>query len=139
DETTEPIEATLQGRPESKSRTFGVQAHYEPNRDKISFSGARTTITAEDLVHLPDQDREFIADLEESMNRNYQRCKKLGKDVGNGGGALDGEVQDQITRVARLMCGDLTSIIKFLDKMHKYDLADHYGRYRFICEQLGPI
>jgi len=136
DETTEPLEAALEGRPERAVRSFGVQAHYEPTRNRISFQGTQVTITAKDLEHLPDQDREFIADLEESLERNYGRWRAVRKGLGDAGGALDGEVEAQLTRIAKLMCRDLNSILDFLRKMYKYELEDHYGRYRFICERL---
>ena len=100
DETTEPIEAALERRPERPNRTFRVQANYEPAQDRISFSGARETITAADLERLPDDDREFIADLEDSLSRNYQRWKALRKVLGDAGGALDSEVEKQLTRIA---------------------------------------
>jgi len=137
DHTTEPLEAVLAGRPERMDREFSVQANYEPGKDKISFSGSSATITAADLEHLPDEDREFIADLEDSLNRNYQRWKAVRTGLGDAGGALDGEVEKQLTRIAKLMCRDLNSILDFLKKMHKYELEDHYGRYRFICNKLA--
>jgi len=139
DETTEPLEAALDRRPERTDRGFGVQANYEPTRDRISFIGANTTITAADLDRLPDDDREFIADLEDSLNRNYQRWRAVRKGLGDAGGTLDSEVEDQLTRIAKLMCRDLNSILDFLRKMHKADLEDHYGRYRFICERLAAV
>ncbi len=137
DETTEPLEAALDRRPERTDRGFGVQAKYEPTQDRISFSGTGTTITAADLDHLPDDDREFIADLEDSLNRNYQRWRVVRKGLGDAGGALDNEVENQLTRIAKLMCRDLNSILDFLRKMHKAELEDHYGRYRYICERLA--
>lgn len=136
DATTEPLEAAMDGRPEREGREFGVLASYEPAQDRISFRGARTTITAADLKLLPDEDREFIADLEDSLKRNYARWKKVREELGNAGGALDDEVEKQLTRIAKLMCRDLNSILDFLWKMHKRELEDHYGRYRFICERL---
>jgi len=40
DETTESIEAVLENRPEEGSRSFLVQAEYEPTKDRISFTGS---------------------------------------------------------------------------------------------------
>jgi len=137
DETTESIAAAVEKRPERVDRTFGVQANYEPSQDQISFSGQQETITAEDLERLPDQDREFIADLEDSLKRNYQRWKAVRKELGDAGGALDSEVEKQLNRIAKLICRDLNSILDFLQKMHKAQLEDHYGRYRYICEKLS--
>lgn len=137
DDTTEPLEAALERRPERAAREFHVQASYEPEESRISFTGARETITAEDLEHLPDEDREFIADLEDSLRRNYKRWKAVRAGLGDAGGALDEEVENQLTRIAKLMCRDLNSILDFLRKMHKAELEDHYGRYRFICERLA--
>jgi hypothetical protein len=136
DETTEPIEAALERRQERTDRKFGVQAKYDPAQDRISFSGARETITAADLERLPDDDREFIADLEDSLSRNYKRWKALRKELGDAGGDLDSEVEKQLSRIAKLMCRDLNSILDFLRQMHKAELEDHYARYRFICERL---
>jgi len=136
DETTEPLEAALEGRRERRNREFGVQAHYEPAQDRISFSGAHETITAADLERLPEDDREFIADLEDSLNRNYKRWSAVRKGLGEAGGALDAEVENQLTRIAKLMCRDLSSILGFLREMHKAELEDHYARYRYICERL---
>lgn len=137
DETTEPLEAALEGRPERTHREFYVQAKYEPAQNQISFSGARATITVMDLQRLPSDDREFIADLEDSLKRNYERWRSVRTGLGDAGGALDGEVEQQLTRVAKLMCRDLNSILDFLRKMHKAELEDHYSRYRFICEELN--
>jgi len=136
DETTEPIEAAVERRPERVQRQFRVQAQYDPAQDKISFTGTATTITFADLAKLPDDDREFIADLEDSLKRNYQRWSSVRKGLGDAGGALDTEVEHQMTRITKLICVDLNSILDFLKKMYKYDLEDHYGRYRFICSQL---
>lgn len=136
DETTEPIQAVLEGRPEKTHREFGIQANYEPAQDRISFRGAPDTITAADLEHLPEDDREFIADLEDSLQRNYERWRAIRKELGAAGGALDGEVETQLTRITRLICGDLNNILDFLLKMHKASLEDHYNRYRYICESL---
>ena len=36
DETTEPLEAVLDGRPERSNRSFGVEARYEQKPDSIS-------------------------------------------------------------------------------------------------------
>jgi hypothetical protein len=136
DETTEPLEAVLDRRPERKDRAFGVRAQFESKQTQIAFTGATTVITAEDLSRLPEQDREFIADLEDSLERNYKRWSAIRKGLGDAGGALDDEVERQLTRVAKLMCHDLTSILNFLRQMHKFELEDHYGRYRYICERL---
>jgi|ERR1700722_3303334 len=136
DETTEPLEAALEGRRERKNLEFRVQAHYEPAQDRISFSGAYETITAADLERLPEKDREFIADLEDSLDRNYKRWSAVRKGLGDAGGALDAEVENQLARIAKLMCRDLNSILGFLREMHKAELEDHYARYRYICSKL---
>lgn len=136
DETTEPMEAALDHRRENSNRTFGVQAHYNPEQEQIAFTGTVTTITADDISRLPSQDREFIADLEDSLERNYKRWSVVRRGLGDASGALDDEVERQLARIAKLMCQDLTSILNFLRQMHKYELEDHYARYRFICERL---
>jgi hypothetical protein len=137
DETVEPLEAALEQRPERADRTFRVQAQYEPDRDRISFSGAGEVITADDLTRLPEADREFIADLEDSLERNYKRWSSVRKRLGEAGGALDGEVKDELARIGKLLCADLNAILDFLKTMHKYALEDHYGRYRYICQKLN--
>jgi hypothetical protein len=136
DETTEPLEAAIEGRPERADREFRIQAIYEPAQDRISFRGAYQIIAAEDLTRLPEADREFIADLEDSLVRNYRRWSAVRKGLGDAGGALDGEVENQLTRIAKLMCRDLNAILGFLRDMHKAELEDHYARYRYICEKL---
>jgi hypothetical protein len=136
DETTEPLEAALEGRPEKPGRSFGVQAVYEPDHDRISFKGAYATITAADLKRLPNEDREFIAELEDSLVRNYERWRTVRKGLGDAGGALDGEVESQLTRIAKLICRDLNIILDFLRQMHKGELEDHYARYRYICQRI---
>jgi hypothetical protein len=136
DETTEPLEAALEGRPERTARQFGVQASYDPAQDRIAFSGASEVITVADLSRLPEADREFIADLEDSLVRNYKRWASVRKGLGDAGGALDSEVESQLTRIAKLMCRDLNAILDFLREMHKAELEDHYARYRYICERL---
>lgn len=137
DETTEPLEAALDGRREQKDRTFGVEARYEEQQNQISFKGSLTVIKPEDLDRLPEPDREFIADLEDSLDRNYKRWSVVRSGLGDAGGALDDEVERQLARVAKLMCKDLTSILDFLRSMHKYELEDHYSRYRYICARLN--
>jgi hypothetical protein len=136
DETTEPLAAALEQRPERTDHEFQVRAEYEPGQNRISFSGSYVIITAGDLANLPEADREFIADLEDSLNRNYKRWSALRKGLGNAGGALDSEVENQLARIAKLMCRDLNAILDFLRKMHKFELEDHYARYRYICEKL---
>lgn len=137
DETTEPLEAALDRRPEQPDRQFGVQAAYDPAQDQIAFSGTHTVITVADLTRLPEADREFIADLEDSLARNYKRWSAVREGLGDAGGALDGEVEAQLTRIAKLMCRDLNAILDFLRRMHKAELEDHYSRYRYICERLN--
>jgi hypothetical protein len=34
------------------------------------------------------------------------------------------------------MCADLSAILEFLRKIYKYDLEDHYDRYRYLFSQL---
>lgn len=136
DETTEPIEAALENRFEDENRSFRVQAEYEPSQDRISFSGTSEKISVNDLAYLPQEDREFIADLEDSLDRNYKRWRLVRRTLGDAGGALDGEVQAQLARITKLMCSDLNAILDFLRDMHKFELEDHYARYRFICAKL---
>src|SRR6185436_16407477 len=95
------------------------------------------TITVADFANLPPEDREFIADLDDSMGRNYERWKAERDKLGNDGGVHDGDVEKELTRIGRLICRDLNSILKFIHDMHKAELEDHYARYRFICQQLG--
>ena len=59
----------MERRPEQPHRRFSIQAEYRPAQDAITFRGSQAVITAEDLKHLPDEDREFIADLEDSLER----------------------------------------------------------------------
>lgn len=139
DEMTEPLEAALDRRPERTDRIFGIQAHYESRQTRIAFSGAAAVITAEDLSYLPEQDREFIADLEDSLEKNYKRWSDLRRGLGDAGGALDDEIGRQLSRVAKLMCDDLTNILDFLRQMHKVELEDHYARYRYICTRLHTV
>lgn len=136
DETTEPLEASLDHRPERKKPQFRVQANYESVKDRISFTGAQDSITVSDLSKLPDTDREFIADLEDSMDKNYKRWTAVRKGLGVAGGALDSEIEAQLNRIAKLMCTDLNAILGFLKEMYKAELEDHYNRYRYICARL---
>ena len=136
DETTEPLEAALDKRREQKDRTFGVEARYEEQQNQIAFKGSLSIIGPADLDRLPEPDREFIADLEDSLGRNYKRWSAVRSALGDAGGALDDEVERQLARVAKLMCKDLTSILDFLRLMHKAELEDHYSRYRYICARL---
>ena len=137
DETMEPLEAALEGRPEVQGREFRVRANYEPGRDRITFTGAAQTIRAEDLQDLPGDDREFIADLEDNLSRNYKRWSAIRKGLGNAGGALDDEIEAELARITKGMCRDLDAILEFLRMMHKMELEDHYARYRFICYKLA--
>ncbi len=114
-----------------------VKRKFEPAQDRISFRGAYQSIAVDDLTRLPEADREFIADLEDSLVRNYKRWSAVRKGLGDAGGTLDGEVENQLTRIAKLMCRDLNAILGFLREMHKAELEDHYARYRYICERLN--
>ena len=136
DETTEPIEALLEQRPMRSRSAFTVQAEFAPQEDRISFTGSRATITYEDVQKLPDQDREYIADYEESLEKNYKRWQTVRKGLGDAGGAFDDEIKGQMSRIVKLICDDLNNILDFLQKMHKYELDDHYGRYRHLCSRL---
>lgn len=133
------MEAALEGRPERPERVFHVKARYEPTKNEISFTGTRETVTAADLELLPAEDREFIADLEDSLKMNYERWRAVRRGLGDAGGALDSEVERQLSRITKLMCRDLNSILDFLREMHKVELEDHYGRYRFACAKLQTL
>jgi hypothetical protein len=139
DETTEPLEAALDRRPVRPDRSFRVQAHYDGQANRIAFTGAQTIITTDDLALLPEADRQFIADLEDSLRRNYRRWVGLRQRADGDGpdSDSDDQVQAQLERIARLMCRDLKLILDFLRSMHKVELEDHYSRYRFLCDRLG--
>lgn len=138
DETYEPLEAMTEGRAEVPNRTFGVVAEYQSGPQEITFSSTSLTrITQDDLSGLPPEDHEFIQDLEESLRKNYTRWREVRKGVGDAGGALDEEIDRQLHRIASNMCTDLNLILGFLIQIHRADLEDHYGRYRFLCSQLA--
>ena len=142
DETYEPLEAMTEGRAEVPNRTFGVVAEYQSGPQEIAFSGTGTgtgltRITEDDLSGLPPEDHEFIQDLEESLRKNYTRWREVRKSAGDAGGALDEEIDRQLHRIASNMCTDLNLILGFLIQIHRADLEDHYGRYRFLCSQLA--
>ena len=136
DSTSEPIRAIVENRPEKGSVQYGVQAIYEAQADKVSFTGSTALITVEDLKNLPEEDKEFIAEYEDSLKRNYNRWKIVRQELGTAGGSLDHEINQQLTRISKLICEDLNHILEFLRKMHKYELDDHYGKYRYFCEQI---
>lgn len=137
DETYEPLEALAEGREEVAGRRFGVVAHYSPERQQeITFTGYQS-IRYEDLAKLAPDDHEFVQDLEDSLKKNYSRWRIVRAEIGTAGGALDKEAEDQLRRLARLMCKDLADILEFLRRIYHYDLEDHYGRYRYLCSQLG--
>ncbi len=136
DETYEPLEAMTEGREEVAGRSFGVVADYLPDQQEITFSGGYQPIRYDDLSKLSPEDHEFVQDLEESLRTNYERWRVIRKGVGQAGGALDAEYEAQMKRIASLMCSDLSAILEFLRKIYKYDLEDHYGRYRYLCSQL---
>ena len=111
---------------------------YDPVVEIVRWQGSgdlQAAARANCYVVVPP-DREFIADLEDSLDRNYKRWSAVRSGLGDAGGALDNEVERQLTRVAKLMCQDLTSILDFLREMHKAELEDHYSRYRYICARL---
>ncbi len=137
DETYEPLEALAEGREEVSGRTFGVVAHYSPEHQKeITFTGYQS-IRYQDLAKLAPEDHEFVQDLEDSLKKNYSRWRIVRSEIGTAGGALDNEVEAQLRRLAKLMCKDLSDILEFLRRIYHYDLEDHYGRYRYLCSQLG--
>lgn len=133
DESFEPISAYAERRPVDGSYVPSVRAQYDARADEVSFAGAAATISADDLKNLPADDREFIADLEDSLRTNYERWSKVKKQLGDAGGALDGEVRTQLDRIVGLICDDLNGILDFVRRMHKAELEDHYHRYRYLC------
>lgn len=137
DDTTEPMQAYLENRPERKDHEFGIKANYEAQKDIIRFRGSTQIITAKDFVNLPEEDQEFIADHEDSLTINYKRWKAIKKQLGVAGGALDNEVQSQLNRIIKLICDDLNHILNFLRDIHKFELEDHYSRYRYLCRQIN--
>ena len=128
---------SLRGAAEVAGRSFGVVAEYQPDQQEITFTGGFQAIRYEDLSTLAPEDHEFIQDLKESLSINYKRWHDVRKGVGVAGGALDAEIHEQLKRIASLICSDLSDIVEFLRKIYKYDLEDHYGRYRYLCSQLG--
>jgi hypothetical protein len=136
DKTVEPIQAALDKRPERTGHQFSVQAVYQPEHNAIAFSGSTSVITAADIATLPDQDRAFIADLEDSLERNYERWRDIRSRLGQGSASDDAKVNRDLARFTKLMCNDLNGILGFLRTMKKADLDDHYERFRYICSQL---
>jgi len=111
DDTAEPLEAALDKRSEKVGRRYGVQAEFVPAEKQIKFQGANSTITVQDIEKLPEEDREFIADLEDALRRNYTRWSKIREGLGNAGGSLDHEIDEQLLRVSKIMCRDLNHIL----------------------------
>lgn len=136
DQTTEPMEARIDGRAERPDHVHGIVAQYRPVQDEILFSNTSEVLTMGDVERLSDDDREYIADLEETMGKQYERWRKVRRNLGNAGGALDDEVESEMQRIEKLMCGDLDQLIRFIETMLGGVLQDHYGRYRSICDRL---
>lgn len=136
DETAESLEARVEKRPARMKHRHRVRASLRADQEHIAFTSSQATITYDDLEKLSDEDREYIADLEDTMRRQYERWRQVRTKLGAAGGAMDGEIEGELTRIGKLMCADLTAILDFLREMLKYDLEDHYGRYRHICQQL---
>ncbi len=136
DETSEAIEAILEGRPEDPERGYGVVARYHPATDTVSFDEIGDTITYEDLINLPAEDREFIQDHEDSLARHYADYRTTKNQLGVVGGIRDDETENEMRRILRLMCADLNHILDFLVRIHKVSLEDHYGRYRYLCTRI---
>lgn len=138
DDTTEPFKAVVRGRREDASRTYRVVASHEPSKGRIAFQGTTETITYEDLDKLPSGDRDFIHRLEVTMKALYERYWEVKQQIGLvGGEAQDIAGERELRRLGTLMCRDLVRILDFLRKIHKYALEDHYGDYRFLCDELG--
>ena len=139
DETAEPFEARVEERPVRLDHEHRVEARFRPETDEIAFSGATEKITYDDLDKLSEDDREYIADLERTMKKHYGRWRDIREKLGAAGGAMDDEINDELARIGRLMCDDLSAILDFLKEMLKYELEDHYGRYRHICDRLQSM
>lgn len=136
DETTEPFEASVENRPENKTKELGIKSKFEPKTDEISFEGSLQIISITDIEQLHIDDKEYIADFDDSLKKNYDRWSKLRKQIGTAAGTLDDEINAQVFRIETLICKDLDEIFDFLRKIHKYELEDHYGRYRHICDRV---
>ena len=136
DDTAETFDALVQGRSVDLDQRYSVVAGIDRRADVIEFEGGITTIAYDDLRLLPADDQMFIQDIEASLDRHYGRWRKIRAKIGEAAGALDDEINGELRRVAKLICADLSAILDFLSQIHKYELEDHYGRYRFICSQI---
>ncbi|MEM6467287.1 MAG: toll/interleukin-1 receptor domain-containing protein, partial [Pseudomonadota bacterium] len=125
DETTEPMEARLEGRPEEPTRSYGMTAHLAASDEEIRFENSLIRVTYDDLAALSEDDREYIADLERTMRARYAERQAAKDKLGSVGGLHDADYRQEMARVEKLMCEDLTSILDFLTKMMKYELEDH--------------
>jgi len=136
DDTTEPMEARLEGRAVEEDRDYGVKAQIQRRTDEIVFSNTSMTVTIDDIEKLGPDDREYITDLEDMMGKHYERWRKLRKKLGSSLGALDDEIEDDLAQIEKRMCADLDQLLEFIERMLGGPLADHYGRYRSICARL---
>jgi len=136
DETTEPLEARIERRSIDPDRQYSVQSQFQPQEEQITFTGTSLTISYKDLDELPDNDREFIADREDAMGRHYERYRRVRKEIGKVASLYDEELEAELDRIMKYMCKELNEILDFLRKIHQYELEDHYGRYRYLCDHI---
>ncbi len=139
DMTTRSMESIISGNTQIEEETYGVSSSIEQDRETISFKSGGNTISSisyNELAELPDEDHEFILSHEETMKANFSRYLAVRKRLDNGGGALEGEIRDEMTRISKRVCEDLFVILDFLTTIHQYRLEDHYGRYRYLCNQI---
>lgn len=92
------------------------------------------TITAEDLVRLPNHQGQLLETYEASMYREFDRWNNLYRRQTT----LTVEEKQVFTSSLIQMCGDLTNILDFLEWLGK-SLSDHYGEVRFLCRKIPEM
>ena len=125
--------AYTEGRPEPDDHSYEIAARQK--QMSVSLSQGEhdlTTITADDLVKLPSEQRQLIRSHERVMQDLFDRWTELKPRRS----AMDGDVRERARTesdsVLTELCSELNELLDFIEFMGM-QLYDHYMHVRFVC------
>jgi hypothetical protein len=96
---------------------------------------ATTTITAEDLERLPENDRQYIKSIERSLQTRFRKWTSLYPKRAKATDTASRErLQKELEDIAAEICSELQQIFRHLGTLG-YALQDHYSAMQSICIQ----
>jgi hypothetical protein len=140
DQFTAQQDAFLEGQPAPATDVrFGITAHQVD--DQIRFADkAGGTVTVIERAHLQSLDprsQQLIRAYEQAMEDLFDRWTELEPKCYARDTVVRQRARDESNEIRKDMCGQLTKILNFIEKVHGY-LADHYQHVRTVCGQSTP-